>query len=49
MLTKEAFSHSKALGILEEGKGAHFDPVMLDVFLENEHLFFQIAEKYNDG
>ena len=46
---KEAFSHSKALDIMEEGKGAHFDPVMLNVFLANEHLFFEIAEKYNDG
>ena len=46
---KEAFSHSKALEIMEEGKGAHFDPIMLDVFLANEHLFFEIAEKYNDG
>ncbi len=46
---KEAFSHEKALLIMEEGKGLHFDPVMLDVFLANEHLFFDIAEKYNDG
>lgn len=46
---KEAFSHSKALAIMEEGKGNHFDPVMLEVFLANEHLFFEIAEKYNDG
>lgn len=46
---KEAFSHAKALCIMEEGRGQHFDPVMLDVFLANEHLFFEIAEKYNDG
>lgn len=46
---KEAFSHAKALSIMEEGKGKHFDPVMLDVFLKNEHVFFEIAEKYNDG
>jgi putative two-component system response regulator len=46
---KEAFSHSKALEIMEEGKGNHFDPVMLDIFLANEKSFFDIAEKYNDG
>lgn len=46
---KEAFSHAKALSIMEEGKGKHFDPVMLEVFLANERLFFEIAEKYNDG
>ena len=43
---KEAFPHSKVLTIMEEGKGKHFDPNMLQVFLDNEHLFFEIAEKY---
>jgi putative two-component system response regulator len=46
---KEAFSHAKALEIMEEGKGKHFDPVMLDIFLVNEKSFYEIAEKYNDG
>jgi putative two-component system response regulator len=46
---KEAFSHEKALSIMAEGKGQHFDPVMLQVFLDNEPEFFAIAEKYNDG
>jgi len=46
---KEAFSHEKALMIMEEGRGNHFDPVMLQVFLDNEDQFFAIAEKYNDG
>jgi len=46
---KEAFSHEKALSIMAEGKGQHFDPDMLQVFLDNEPAFFAIAEKYNDG
>jgi len=46
---KEAFSHEKALSIMAEGKGQHFDPLMLQVFLDNEPAFFAIAEKYNDG
>ena len=43
---KEAFSHEKALSIMAEGKDKHFDPVMLQVFLDNEHLFYEVAEKY---
>jgi len=43
---KEAFPHSKVLEIMKEGKGQHFDPVMLQVFLDNEHLFYAVAEKY---
>ena len=29
---KEAFSPEEALKIIEEGKGTHFDPVLVDVF-----------------
>jgi putative two-component system response regulator len=29
---KEAFSHSEAVQIILEGKGSHFDPVLVDVF-----------------
>jgi putative two-component system response regulator len=32
---KDAFPNEKALQIMEEGKGKHFDPALLDVFLEN--------------
>jgi len=30
---KEAFSPDEALKIIEEGKGTHFDPVLVDVFI----------------
>jgi len=43
---KDAFPHSKVIEIMKEGKGQHFDPVMLQAFLDNEHLFYEIAEKY---
>ena len=43
---KDAFPHEKVLEIMAEGKGQHFDPVMLQVFLDNEQLFYAIAEKY---
>jgi putative two-component system response regulator len=32
---KDAFPNEKALQIMKEGKGKHFDPALLDVFLEN--------------
>lgn len=30
---KKAFTHEEAVNIIVEGKGAHFDPVMVDIFL----------------
>lgn len=45
---KEAMSHQTALDIMMEGKGKHFDPIMLQVFLDNESLFREIADKYSD-
>ena len=43
---KLPFPHSKAVGIIADGKGRHFDPDMTDVFLELEEPFRQIALKY---
>ncbi|MDR2075569.1 MAG: response regulator [Desulfovibrio sp.] len=31
---KEPFSHEQAVEIIREGKGSHFDPVLVDTFLE---------------
>lgn len=45
---KNAMSHQEALEIMEDGKGKHFDPVMLQVFLDNESFFRAIADKYKD-
>lgn len=45
---KNAMTHEQALEIMREGKGQHFDPVMLDVFLENSDTFLAIANKYKD-
>ena len=30
---KEAFSHSRATAIILEGRGSHFDPVVVDAFI----------------
>jgi response regulator RpfG family c-di-GMP phosphodiesterase len=39
---KPAFSHEKAGSMLVEGRGAHFDPDMMDAFLEIETEFTTI-------
>jgi putative two-component system response regulator len=36
---KEAFSHEDSVRIITEGRGSHFDPVMVDVFLDLEEDF----------
>ena len=45
---KEAFSHEKAVRIIEEGAGTHFDPVIVQVFLSVADFFAQIAQKHKD-
>jgi len=36
---KKAFSHEKAVGIIRESRGTHFDPLIADVFLKHEKDF----------
>lgn len=36
---KDAFSHEKSLEIVASNSGSHFDPVLVDVFLENHKEF----------
>ncbi|GAB2658656.1 HD domain-containing phosphohydrolase [Vibrio panuliri] len=45
---KPAFSHEKAIAIITEGRGHHFDPVLTDVFLANAEKFREIAVAYSD-
>jgi len=44
---KEAFSHEKARGIIVEGKGVHFDPDVVNAFLELETVFQEIAQNFS--
>ena len=46
---KAAMSHEKAVAIIKEGKGSHFDPDMVDAFLELEQEFKKIAATYLDS
>ena len=40
---KKSFSHEEALEIISQGKGTHFDPVLVDVFMSVSDKFNYIA------
>jgi response regulator RpfG family c-di-GMP phosphodiesterase len=45
---KKAFSHEDAVAFIRDGRGAHFDPDVVDAFLEIQDEFDQIAKRYQD-
>jgi putative two-component system response regulator len=45
---KNSMSHEKAIAILEEGKGSHFDPEMVDAFVSIQDEIKTIAARYLD-
>lgn len=46
---KDGMSHEKAVAIIEEGRGSHFDPDMVDAFLKIQEDFKRIAAQFADG
>lgn len=46
---KPPFPHKKAIAIMTEGRGSHFDPDMLDAFLDISEECRAVAEKYADA
>lgn len=46
---KDGMSHEKATSILVEGRGNHFDPDILDAYLELQDDFRAIASRYVDS
>ncbi|GAB3262287.1 response regulator [Chitinimonas naiadis] len=46
---KPAFPHERAVGIIVEGRGSHFDPDIVDGFLDIAERFREIARQYADG
>jgi putative two-component system response regulator len=46
---KSGVSHEKAVGILFQGRDSHFDPDMVDVFMDIEAEFNAIAQTYADS
>ncbi len=45
---KESFPHEKAVKIILEGSGTHFDPVLVQVFREVHPAFEEIAIKFTE-
>ncbi len=43
---KEAFAHEEAKRIIIKGSGKHFDPNIVDAFLELEDAFLEIFQKF---
>ena len=46
---KPAFPHERAIEIITEGRGKHFDPEVVDAFLSITEQFRDIAQRYADG
>ena len=45
---RQAMSHDRAVAIILQGSGTHFDPDIVDAFVEIVGEFAQIAERYSD-
>ena len=45
---KPAFELSKTLAIMKEGKGTHFDPTLIDLFMEHVEKFLEIQKALPD-
>jgi putative two-component system response regulator len=46
---KEPMPHDKAVAIIREGRDKHFDPVMVDAFLQIAEEFHAIAGRFADS
>jgi response regulator RpfG family c-di-GMP phosphodiesterase len=44
---KEAMTHEEAVKIITQGRGVHFDPAVVDAFLESETRFRDILTRYS--
>ena len=45
---KDAFSHEKAMDIIMDGRGKHFDPTLVYIFLGNNSLFRDVFDQLSD-
>jgi putative two-component system response regulator len=45
---KEPYAHDQAKSIILDGKGTHFDPLVIEAFLACDQRFYEIHERYND-
>ena len=45
---KKAFSNKDALSIMKEGRGKHFEPQLIDLFMDNLDEVYTIQDMYKD-
>ncbi len=45
---KEPISHEDAMAIIKKGRGQHFDPAVVDAFMERQAAFAAIAEEFDE-
>ena len=46
---KAPFTHAQAVVVIRDGRGSHFDPAMVDAFLDVQETFRQIALKFTES
>ena len=46
---KEPMPHEQAVEIIRKGRGTHFDPEMVDAFIEVAPVFYSVAQRYVDS
>jgi len=46
---KEGMPHEKAVTIIVEGRGTHFDPDIVDAFVDLQNEFRAIAARFADS
>lgn len=46
---KKAWELDKILDLLRDGRAQHFDPTLIDLFLNNLNLFLETRDKYKDN
>ena len=46
---KKAWELDKIIELFEKEKGKHFDPTLVDIFIENLDVFLEIKDKYLDN
>jgi len=44
---KQPFTHSKAVEIILDGRGTHFEPCIVDIFKSVSHKFSEVSNLYN--
>ena len=46
---KEAFDHEECQRLIIESKGSHFDPLIVDAYMEIEDEFIRIRAAFKDS